>query len=364
MHRRLYDRFCIALSMLGLVACSDSGDGKTNGQIDEQEESDARVGPPAKRDASADAQGGDDDDDDDVGDDDDDDDDQSQPDAGSGPGLDSGKPPTMNRDAATDAARDAAPAAADGRVPNEGSDAASGTGTRFSFFVTSLKALRELANDQNGFGGDLRFGETGAGAGLRGADKICTTIAEKSLAGSGAKGWRAFLSATQGGANGGPAHAIDRIGKGPWYDRRGRLVAMTLADIAQIRPATADPAIKNDLPNEEGTPNHAPDGMQVDNHHVLTGSNDKGQLYANSAAATCSDWTKSQPDMADAPRVGLSWPRRGGGGANAQNWLSAMDESGCGKGVSLTEMGGPVASNPTVGSGGGYGAIYCFALSP
>jgi hypothetical protein len=33
-------------------------------------------------------------------------------------------------------------------------------------------------------------------------------------------------------------------------------------------------------------------------------------------------------------------------------------------GCSADEMGGPNNSNPTVGSGGGYGAIYCFALTP
>jgi hypothetical protein len=173
------------------------------------------------------------------------------------------------------------------------------------------------------------------------------------------------LSATAGGAGGGPVHAIDRVGEGPWYDRVGRLVANNKGDLTQVRPASADATIKNDLPNEEGVPNHAPDGMQVDNHHVLTGSNDRGQLYMNSPRATCNDWTKSQPDTADAPRVGLSWPRRGGpGGASASHWLSAMDESGCGKGITITDMGGPNPNNPTVGSGGGYGAIYCFALKP
>jgi hypothetical protein len=243
------------------------------------------------------------------------------------------------------------------------------TGERFSFFVTSLRAMRELSRNQNGFGGDLRFGETGEGAGLRGADKICATIAEESLPGSGRKGWRAFLSATKGGPSGGPVHAIDRIGSGPWYDRLGRLVARTKADVAQTRPTGADPAIVNDLPNEDGVPNHAPDGQLVDNHHVLTGSSTQGQLYRADPRVTCADWTKSARDTADAPRVGLSWPRgrpggRGGGGAGAAHWLSAMDESGCAPGVSIVEAGGPVASNPTVGSGGGYGAIYCFALEP
>lgn len=238
---------------------------------------------------------------------------------------------------------------------------------KFSFFVTSFKAMKEKSGSANGFGGDLRHGETGAGAGLKGADKLCSEIAESSLSGSGAKQWRAFLSATAGGASGGAVHAIERIGEGPWYDRRGRLVANSKTDLVQTRPSMADAVIKNDLPNEEGVPNHNPDGTgNVDNHHVLTGSGTDGRLYANDVKATCNDWTKSEVAQADAPRVGLSWPRGGGGGGNvsSSHWISAMDESGCGAGASLTEMGGPNNNNPTVGSGGGYGAIYCFALTP
>src|SRR5690349_20801870 len=81
-------------------------------------------------------------------------------------------------------------ACGDGDKPRSDGDAVS---EHFSFFVTSLKAMQELSGSEDGFGGDLRFGETGAGAGLRGADKICTTIAEQSLPGN-AKTWRAFLS--------------------------------------------------------------------------------------------------------------------------------------------------------------------------
>ena len=150
---------------------------------------------------------------------------------------------------------------------------------KFSFFVTSIKALRELSGSQNGFGGDLRFGETGPGAGLRGADKLCATIAERSMAGAGAKTWRAFLSAASDGA-GTQVNAIDRIGNGPWYDRLGRLFAPTKADLMSLRPLNGDPAIRNDFPNEDGVPNHNPDGTgQVDNHDMLTGSNAAGNLY-------------------------------------------------------------------------------------
>ena len=46
------------------------------------------------------------------------------------------------------------------------------------------------------------------------------------------------------------------------------------------------------------------------------------------------------------------------------HWISALDEAGCAAGVSLIENGPPDESNPTVGSGGGYGGIYCFALMP
>lgn len=237
---------------------------------------------------------------------------------------------------------------------------------RFSFFVTSLRALQALSGSANGFGGDLRFGETGAGAGLRGADKICTQIAERSMPGSGAKVWHAFLSATNDGM-GSPVHAINRVGNGPWYDRLGRLFANNRMELINTRPINADPAIINDFPNEDGVPNHAPDiGMgQVDNHDMLTGSNAQGQLY--SMTATCLDWTSAlgTPATEGRPRVGHSWPRGGGpGGGSGAHWISSLDEAGCRAGVSLIEMGPPIPSNPTVGSGGGYGGFYCFAMEP
>jgi hypothetical protein len=314
-------------------------------------------------------------------------------------------------------------------------DEVSEDATKFSFFVTSLQSLQELSGSQTGFGGDLRFGETGEGAGLRGADKICAAIAELSLPGSKDKGWRAFLSTSS-------VDARDRIGEGPWYDRKGRIVAEDLESLLTERPAAAA-EIMNDLPNEFGVPNHDPDGKgQVDNHDMLTGSNSMGRLYCPDDAAhcTCDDWTSSEPT--GRPRVGHSWPRSGtpvgaggfggidlgalldgglfpagggglfggafaapdggrptfggfpfpglggdggvpfmggfpgfggdggfslpglGGDGSINHWISALDEAGCAPGVSLIEMGPPQLNNPTVGSGGGYGGFYCFALEP
>ncbi|MCB9734694.1 MAG: hypothetical protein H6745_19085 [Deltaproteobacteria bacterium] len=238
--------------------------------------------------------------------------------------------------------------------------------------MTSLEGLQALSGSQSGFGGDLRYGEEGAGAGLRGADKICAELAEMSMPGAGAKGWHAFLSAyeTSGGQVVTNVDAIDRVGDGPWYDRLGRLVASTKANLIATRPVDADSAIINDLPNEWGVPNHRPDPTQgqVDNHDTLTGSNSNGRLY--STTATCNGWT-SVSTSSGKPRVGHSWPRSGGPGGggggggdmNPAHWISSLNESGCKAGINLIETG-PPGNDGTVGSGGGYGGWYCFADIP
>jgi hypothetical protein len=245
------------------------------------------------------------------------------------------------------------------------------TSGNFSFFVTSYKALRELSGSAAGFGGDLRYGETGPGAGLRGADKLCTTIAERSMPGSGAKQWRAFLSATADD-NGAVVNAIDRIGNGPWFDRIGRTLALTKTGLANTRPVGGDVVIADDFPNEDGVPNHDPDGTgDVDNHDMLTGSTTDGML--EDAGSTCLDWTAAAGNKLTEgqPRVGHSWPRiapdlatRAGLRQDINSWMSSLIESGCAPGVNLIETGPPSPDGNTVGDGGGYGGFYCFALEP
>src|SRR3954467_3375680 len=81
-----------------------------------------------------------------------------------------------------------------------------------SFFLTS-----------NGIGNGANLG------GLAGADNHCQTLAQ--AAGAGApKTRRAYLS-TQA-ADGAPAvNAKDRIGKGPWKNAKGVVVAKDVADL-------------------------------------------------------------------------------------------------------------------------------------
>lgn len=260
-------------------------------------------------------------------------------------------------------------ATGEGSEGGEGSSGSSSGGAaleKFSFFVTSLQSMQALSGSQLGFGGDLRFGEVGPGAGLRGADKICAAIAEMSMPGSAVKEWRAFLSVAKD-EDGAPVNAIDRIGEGPWYDRLGRLVANARADLLHDRPLGADPAIVDDLPNEWGVPNKRPDPNlpEEDNHHVLTGSDVLGVLFG--ANATCLDWTSAMGDrdLEGRPRVGLSFPREGGPVmSSSTNWISALIEAGCAPGVTLVPTPPPGPDVVDVGSGGGYGAIYCFALTP
>src|SRR5215210_3341568 len=77
-----------------------------------------------------------------------------------------------------------------------------------SFFVTSTGP---------GKGGDL--------GGLEGADRHCQTLAQ--AAGAGGKTWHAYLS-TQG-AN--AVNARDRIGKGPWMNAKGEVIAKDVAEL-------------------------------------------------------------------------------------------------------------------------------------
>jgi len=229
-----------------------------------------------------------------------------------------------------------------GQAGSAGSSSTAGAGggaattTHFSFFVTSLEAVRRESKNQNGFGGNL--------GGLTGADAICTRIAEASLPGSGAKGWRAFLSTST-------VNAIERIGAGPWYDRNDKLVATNTAGLLQERPSGMTTI--NDLPNELGLPNRAGTGTGMDdNHDTITGTNTQGKW---DGGATCSDWTSATGS--DGPRVGHSWPAQSG-----KSWMQAHTAPGCEPSVALVQMGG--GSGNGIGNGGGYGGFYCFALKP
>ena len=79
-----------------------------------------------------------------------------------------------------------------------------------TFFVTSVGS---------GKGADL--------GGLEGADRHCQSLAQ--AAGATGKTWRAYLS-TQGVAGATAVNARDRIGKGPWQNAKGIVIAKDVAE--------------------------------------------------------------------------------------------------------------------------------------
>lgn len=270
---------------------------------------------------------------------------------------------TSNDDAATDDGDTVATSAGDDDTTasppgqDESSDTAPPELDDFSFFMTSLAGLQKLSGDPQGFGGNLSYDGF---MGREGADRICEVLAEASMPGSSIKEWRAFLSTSEG-------DAIDRIGEGPWYDRNGRLVAEDIAGLLQERPA-GDPALADDLPNEWGVPNSAPDGEFLDNHDTMTASGPDGRLILEAtgmgpmgggALSTCQDFTSAEPGQ-DPPAMGHSWPAMSG-----QSWVFVgRHGNGCEALVHLEQTGANCGGGSGVGCGGGYGGFYCFALNP
>ena len=80
-----------------------------------------------------------------------------------------------------------------------------------SFFVTSTG---------KGNGADL--------GGLEGADAHCSTLAK--AAGSKEANWKAYLSTSLPGGDAG-VNARERIGKGPWYNAKGVMVARNVSEL-------------------------------------------------------------------------------------------------------------------------------------
>jgi hypothetical protein len=115
--------------------------------------------------------------------------------------------------------------------------------------------------------------------GLAGADKVCQTRA--AAAGAGNRTWRAYLSAAA--AAGQPAvNARDRIGKGPWMNAKGVVVAKSVADLhSDANTLGGDNSL-----TEKGAP------VAGSQHDILTGSKADGTLQTGDAP--CGNWTSAE----------------------------------------------------------------------
>jgi hypothetical protein len=190
-----------------------------------------------------------------------------------------------------------------------------------TFFITSVGS---------GKGADL--------GGLAGADKHCQSLA--AAAGAGKRTWRAYLSTTAAGGQ--PAvNARDRIGKGPWHNAEGRLIARNVAELHgtnNINRAFALTEKGTRVNGRAETPNM---------HDILTGSQPDGTALAGDAAkTTCNNWTSSGDGAA---MVGHHdrWGLRDD--AASISWNSSHPSRGC--------------SQANLAASGGAGLVYCFAAN-
>ncbi len=136
-----------------------------------------------------------------------------------------------------------------------------------TFFVTSVGT---------GKGADL--------GGLAGADRHCQTLA--AAVGAGNRTWRAYLSASATGTT--PAvNARDRIGRGPWRNANGVVIARDIEQLHTANSIGKQTALteKGDMVNGRGdAPNK---------HDILTGSQADGRAFSGERDTTCGNWTKS-----------------------------------------------------------------------
>jgi hypothetical protein len=188
-----------------------------------------------------------------------------------------------------------------------------------TFFVTSAGP---------GKGADL--------GGLQGADEHCQRLG--AAAGAGSKTWRAYLSTNQG-AQGGPVNARDRIGKGPWQNFKGTVVATSVED---LHGANNKLGQENSL-TERGTMVSGV-GMTPNWHDVLTGSQMDGTAWPGNMNLTCNNWSSSTAGSAMLGHI----DRRGGANTVFQrSWNAAHMSRSC--------------SQPDLVATGGNGLFYCFA---
>jgi hypothetical protein len=173
--------------------------------------------------------------------------------------------------------------------------------------------------------------------GLAGADKHCQTLA--TAAGAGNRTWHAYLSASPAGGAA-AVNARDRIGKGPWHNAKGVVVAKDVAELHGSNNLNKQTALseKGEVVNGRGdTPNK---------HDILTGSKPDGTAFPGSEDMTCGNWTKSADGAAmlgHHDRLGLRDDEA------SRSWNSSHPSRGC--------------SDDLLKTTGSAGLLYCFAVN-
>jgi hypothetical protein len=193
--------------------------------------------------------------------------------------------------------------------------------TPMTFFLTSTGS---------GKGADL--------GGLAGADRHCQELAQ--AAGTSGLTWHAYLSATAP-AGAAAVNARDRIGRGPWRNSKGVVIAQSVDDLH----SASNNLNKQTALTEKGetVPGR---GDPVNQHDILTGSSPDGRAMAGDTDTTCRNWSSSGEGAAilgHHDRQGLRDDEP------SKSWNSSHPSRGC--------------SQENLRGTGGAGYFYCFAVT-
>jgi hypothetical protein len=194
-------------------------------------------------------------------------------------------------------------------------------GGAMTFFVTS---------QGKGNGADL--------GGLDGADAHCNSLAK--AAGSKLTNWKAYLSTTVPGGDAG-VNARERIGKGPWRNAKGVVVANNVADLHSGKNKIS----KETALTEKGEPVKGR-GDTPNEHDILTGSDPMGMYSTAGGDTTCGNWAKSGEGSAIVGHHDLQGLKDS---RHMKSWNSSHGSRGC--------------SQDQLKASGGAGLFYCFAAN-
>ena len=215
-----------------------------------------------------------------------------------------------------------------------------------SIGMLSLASISD-AQAQEAGAANMTFFVTSAGSGkgadlggLEGADRHCQSLAQ--AAGAGGKTWRAYLSTQATG--GAPAvNAKDRIGRGPWQNAKGAVIAKDVADLH----GSANSLTKQTALSEKGEVVKGR-GDSPNEHDILTGSQPDGTAFAAGEDRTCGNWTRSGAE---------------GAAMLGHHDRTGLDESPPAKSWNASHLSRGGCSQDALKSTGGAGLLYCFAAN-
>ena len=210
------------------------------------------------------------------------------------------------------------------------------------FASAALLALGTATNAQQA---NMTFFVTSAGSGnganlggLAGADKHCQDLA--AAAGAGSHTWHAYLS-TQGD---GAVNARDRIGRGPWSNAKGQVVAKSVDDLH----SPGNNLTKQTSLNEKGGVVNGR-GDTPNMHDALTGSTADGRAFPAGEDRTCKNYTSNAQGAVMLGHIDRQGLRDDDA---SKSWNSSHPSRGPGGGCSQDDLR----------STGGAGLFYCFAV--